>query len=106
MSLQLFFKVLRDIRWPLFFVGLLLFLFQLLWAKITERITGELVPFFKARGFFESFKQVLFAGPGRLMQAFMGGETISLESPLDMLTIGYVHPVMQVTFCVWAIGRA
>ena len=25
---------------------------------------------------------------------------------MDMLSIGYVHPLMVVTFCVWAIGRA
>ncbi len=106
MSLQLFFKVLRDIRWPLLLVGLLLFLFQVLWGKVTERITGELVPFFKHKNLFEGLKSVLFAGPGKLIQTFMGGESISLESPLDMLTIGYVHPVMQIAFCVWAIGRA
>ncbi len=106
MSLQLFFKVLRDIRWPLFFVGLLLLLFQLLWAKITHRITDELVPFLKQRDFFEPFVKVLFAGPGRVIQSFMGGETIRIDQPFDMLTIGYVHPVMQIAFCVWAIGRA
>jgi hypothetical protein len=87
MSIQLFLKVLRDIRWPLFLMGLLLLLFQVLWAKVTERITGELVPFFQARGILEPFKQLLFSGPGKLMQSFMGGETISLEQPFDMLTI-------------------
>src|SRR5581483_741989 len=25
---------------------------------------------------------------------------------MDMMTIGYVHPLMQTIFCIWAIGRA
>jgi ABC-2 type transport system permease protein len=25
---------------------------------------------------------------------------------MDMLSIGYVHPLMQTIFCIWAIGRA
>jgi ABC-2 type transport system permease protein len=36
----------------------------------------------------------------------MGGERIQLDSAMDMLSIGYVHPLMQTVFCIWAIGRA
>ena len=25
---------------------------------------------------------------------------------MDMLSIGYVHPLMQTIFCIWAVGRA
>jgi len=40
------------------------------------------------------------------MQTFMGGESIQLNQVRDMLSIGFVHPLMQTVFCVWAIGRA
>ncbi|MBL8800099.1 MAG: ABC transporter permease subunit, partial [Planctomycetia bacterium] len=45
-------------------------------------------------------------GPGKLMQTLMGGEQIRLDNALDMLSIGYVHPLMQTIFCIWAVGRA
>ena len=25
---------------------------------------------------------------------------------MDMLSIGYVHPLVQIIFCIWAVGRA
>src|SRR5260221_3699560 len=31
---------------------------------------------------------------------------INLDHAMDMLSIGYVHPLMQTLFCIWAIGRA
>jgi ABC-2 type transport system permease protein len=36
----------------------------------------------------------------------MGGESIQLDQVMDMLTIGYVHPLTQTILCIWAIGRA
>ena len=39
-------KLLRDLRWSLLAVALLLGAFQVLWAKITERILSKLSPFF------------------------------------------------------------
>jgi ABC-2 type transport system permease protein len=50
--------------------------------------------------------RILFTGPGRLVQTLMGGESIRLDSSLDMLSIGYVHPLVQTILCIWAIGRA
>ena len=35
-------KLLRDLRLPLFVVAVLLAGFQILWAKITDRISGRL----------------------------------------------------------------
>jgi ABC-2 type transport system permease protein len=102
----LFRKLLRDLRLPLAVVALLLAAFQMLWAKITDRISGELVPLFAQQVGLEFIKKVLFQGPGKIVQTLMGGESISLERPLDMLTIGYVHPLVQTIFCIWAIGRA
>jgi ABC-2 type transport system permease protein len=99
-------KLLRDIRLPLLVVALLLGGFQCLWAKITERITADLVPFFSQKIPLEEILSMLFSGPGKVIQTLMGGESINLDRALDMLTVGYVHPLMQTVFGVWAIGRA
>lgn len=100
-------KLIRDVFWQLLVVMLLLAAFQCLWAKITQRIIAELLPAFVPFMGMENIKDILFSsGPGKLMQTFMGGESIKLESTLDMLTIGYVHPLVQTIFCIWAIGRA
>src|SRR6516225_11211414 len=40
------------------------------------------------------------------MRTIIGGESISLFRITDMLSVGYVHPLMLILFCVWAIGRA
>ncbi|MGE3807653.1 MAG: ABC transporter permease subunit [Gemmataceae bacterium] len=99
-------KLLRDLRWYLLIVALLLLAFQCLWAKITERITGQFVPLFATQMNLDSLKNLLFQGPGKLLQTLMGGETIDIQRAMDILSIGYVHPLMQTIFCIWAIGRA
>jgi ABC-2 type transport system permease protein len=99
-------KLLLDVRLPLVIVALILTAFQCLWAKITDRISGELVPTFTQRMPLDFIKQVLFQGPGKIVQTIMGGEAIHLDRAFDMLTIGYVHPLMLAIFCIWAIGRA
>jgi ABC-2 type transport system permease protein len=106
MNRTLFFKLLRDVRWSLFFVGLLLFIFQLLWSKITDRITGELLPAFTPRVPLEFIKSVLFQGPGKIVLNLIGGEGLRIDRPEDLLTIAYVHPLTQTVFAVWAIGRS
>jgi ABC-2 type transport system permease protein len=107
MSLALWRKILRDLRWPLFFVGLLLFAFQTLWAKVTDRVVAELLPAFaKQKVPVDLIAKILFQGPGKIIQTIMGGEMIHLNNPMEMLTIAYVHPLTQVILCVWAIGRA
>jgi ABC-2 type transport system permease protein len=96
---------------PLVVVSVLLAGFQCLWAKITERITGQLLPIlvWLAQGQRITPRQVeetIFAGPGKLIRTVLGGEQISFFRIRDMLTIGYVHPVVLVIFCIWAVGRA
>lgn len=99
-------KLLRDIRLPLCVVAMLLAAFQCLWAKITQRIVEELIPTVTKYMSLIALKDMLFKGPGQLMQTLMGGETIQLDRVPDMLTIGYVHPLVQTILCIWAIGRA
>ena len=50
--------------------------------------------------------EVIFSGPGRIIQTLAGGEHIQFDRAMDVLSIGYVHPIMQTLFCIWAIGRA
>jgi ABC-2 type transport system permease protein len=111
MTLTLVRKLLRDVRVPLLVVMLLLFGFQCLFVKVTQRTVVELAPFFstlavRAGVLQKDLEDVIFGGPGKVMQTLAGGESIRFERAMDMLTIGYVHPLMQVIFCVWAIGRA
>src|SRR5262245_1720503 len=93
-------KLLRDIWVPLTIVAALLAAFQCLWASVTERIIGQLAPFFTrlaaAQGLTQiDIEAVVFDGPGKIIRTLIGGETVSLERAMDMLSIGYVHPLMQ-----------
>ena len=104
-------KLLRDV-WPaLVIVCFLLAAFQCLWFKVTQRICGELVPLvtqLSRRGgvHIAAMQDMIFKGPGQILRTLMGGERIQLDNAMDMLSIGYVHPLMQTVFCIWAIGRA
>jgi ABC-2 type transport system permease protein len=109
-TLTLVRKLLRDVRLPLFLVCLLVLLFQLLWARITHRVVGEIAPYFAyltggPEG-IKDFLNIIFSGPGKIVQAVIGGEDIRMDRAMDMLSIGYVHPLMQFIFCIWAVGRA
>jgi ABC-2 type transport system permease protein len=78
---------------------------------VTQRICGDLVPLITGlsrRGGFdvEAVQNIFFQGPGQILRTLMGGERIQLDNAMDMLSIGYVHPLMQTVFCIWAIGRA
>ena len=111
MTLTLFRKLLRDARVGLVVTALLLAAFQCLWAKITSRILSELSPFFTQLASFggKSITDVqdkVFQGPGQIVRTLFGGERIDLERAMDMLSIGYVHPLVQTIFCIWAVGRA
>jgi ABC-2 type transport system permease protein len=112
MTRVLFWKLLRDLRWALPAVMLLLCLFQLLWARVTERILGTITPYFvglasMARLTRLDIEQFLFAdGFGSVLRTIIGGEKVVLDRAMDLLSIGYVHPVMQLVFCIWAVGRA
>jgi ABC-2 type transport system permease protein len=96
---------------PLVVVCVFLAGFQCLWVKVTQRATVELSPLFstiaaRAGVLQKDLEAVIFSGPGKMVQTLAGGENIRFERAMDMLSIGYVHPLMQVVFCVWAIGRA
>jgi ABC-2 type transport system permease protein len=103
-------KLVRDVIKPLICVALLLGLYQLLWVRITTRILGEMAPFFTQLAGLggmtqRNLEQEVFKGPGQIIRSLIGGERINLDHAMDMLSIGYVHPVMELMFCVWAIGR-
>jgi ABC-2 type transport system permease protein len=104
-------KLLRDVRVPLLVVAVLLCLFQCLWAKITQRVLGEIAPFFNALAAAQDLNQraienIVFSGPGKMVRTLMGGESISLERAMDMMSIAYVHPLVVVILCIWAVGRS
>jgi beta-exotoxin I transport system permease protein len=106
MTLTLVRKLLRDVRVQLLVVALLLVAFECLWVKITERISGQIVPFFGQQIPLPKLEQALFQGPGKVIRTFMGGEDIKLNRAMDVLSIGYVHPLVQTILCIWAVGRA
>ena len=116
MTLILVRKLLRDIRWPLLVVWLILFTFSALWVKIAHSVTTEIAPFFNAIGEIglkvggdrvkSVFDEVVFAGPGKVSQAVLGGSNINFNNPLDFLAVQMLHPVVMVLACLWGIGRA
>src|SRR5205823_1261902 len=100
MMLTLIRKLLRDLRLALAVVALLLGAFQCLWYKVTERIIAELAPFFTMLASLggltpKDVQDVLFAGPGKIVRTLVGGDQLDFDSVMDMLSIGYVHPLMQ-----------
>ena len=104
-------KLLRDVRLPLVAVAALLIGFECLWVKITARITSELVPVFMGLATAKNMlavevEDILFEGPGQIVRTLMGGERIQLDRAMDILSVGYVHPLMVTVFCIWGIGRA
>jgi len=111
MTFTLVRKLLRDARVGLLVTALLLAAFQCLWAKITSRILGELSPYFTQLASFggksiDDIQKELFEGPGEIVKTLIGGGRVDLERAMDMLSIGYVHPLVQTIFCIWAVGRA
>ena len=111
MTFVLIRKLLRDVRWGLLVVALLFFGFQIFWVKATERVTTQVAPMFQVMARsqnkkIEDVEKQLFRGPGRVVQGVIGGDQLKFEKAQDVLSIGYVHPLMQVLLCLWAIGRA
>lgn len=99
-------KLLRDFRWSLIIVALLLGAFQCLWARVTRSVSLDLWSYLATLVPFEELQKKIFEGPGKIVQTLIGGETIDFRHLQDMLSIGYVHPLTQTILCVWAIGRA
>ena len=109
-------KLLRDIRVAWIVVAVLLFLFQILWARITMRVTIEIFPaLVKANVTPDLIMQLLMRQNeegqsqemlGQMVQAIIGGERIDLTQSNDLMTVGYVHPLMLTVLGIWALGRA
>jgi ABC-2 type transport system permease protein len=111
MTITLVRKLLRDLRLSLIGIALVLGLFQVFWYRITDRIIGEMSPFFTTLANVAGLKRAdvearVFAGPARVLRSFIGGERVNLDTVMDLLSVGYVHPLMQTVFCIWAVGRA
>jgi ABC-2 type transport system permease protein len=110
MTIILVRKLLRDIRWPLLVVCVLLFGFSLLWVKTAQRVTTEIAPFFNGIARYSKidpklFEEVMFKGPGRVSQSVLGGADVKFDRPSDFLAIELLHPVIVILATVWAIGR-
>lgn len=104
-------KLLRDVRWPLLVVALLLFGFSLLWVKVAQRVTTEIAPFFNKLASLAMveptvFDEVIFKGPGKVSQSVLGGADVRFDQPTDFLAVELLHPVVLILTGVWAIGRA
>lgn len=109
MSSALFWKVLRDLRWPWVGAAFLLVLFESFWVKITERVTIEVIPAIMKK-LQQSFSardllSIVFEGSGKLFQAILGGEAIDVSKTGDLLSVGYVHPLPTTILMIWALGR-
>lgn len=101
----LFRKLLRDVAVPLALVSLLLFGFQCLWARVASRIM-EVVDELTGAVSLTWLLDRVFAGPGQILQALLGGTEIDITRAADMISVAYVHPLTQTILCVWAVGRA
>jgi ABC-2 type transport system permease protein len=103
-------KLLRDVYVAWIVVAVLLFLFQILWARITSRVSTQILTALQNAGVPLDLVQQIFLGRndamGQLVQAIIGGEDIALDKAGDMMTIAYVHPLVLTILCIWAIGRA
>ncbi len=106
MIVTLWGKLLRDIRVPLLVVLLLLAGFELLWVQVTHRITTQLAPALEAQGMMGIIQKMIFESAGKVYEAILGGEQLQFQKPAQMLMIGYLHPFVLTTFCIWSIGRA
>jgi ABC-2 type transport system permease protein len=102
-------KLLRDVWIAWTVVAVLLFLFQILWSRIAQRIT-DLIGEFANRGFGPAALMNMVMRPGdfpaQMIQSIIGGESIQLDRADNFMSISYVHPLMLTILCVWAIGRA
>jgi ABC-2 type transport system permease protein len=107
MTAALVLKLLRDLRLPLFGVAMLLLGFEGFWSKIAQR-SLETLNEILSQGVALPFvlKMISEGATGKVTQALMGGQSVKIYRMLDLLSIGFVHPLFQTILCVWAIGRS
>jgi ABC-2 type transport system permease protein len=84
----------------------LFMLFECLWVKITDRVTNEVIPAVTKMIPLPNLKAIIFEGPGKFLQAILGGQSIDISKLGDFLSIGYIHPLPQTILLIWAVGRA
>jgi ABC-2 type transport system permease protein len=111
LTLVLVRKLLRDVRWPLLVMSVLLFLFSLLWVRVAWRVTTELAPYFNVIGGLagntqQDMEEMVFQGVGKVSQAVIGGSDINFQNPTDFLAVELLHPVVVVLVFLWAVGKA
>jgi ABC-2 type transport system permease protein len=111
LTLVLVRKLLRDVRWPLLVMSLLLFLFSLLWVRVAWRVTTELAPYFNVIGGLagntqKDMEDIVFQGVGKVSQAVLGGSDINFQKPTDFLAVELLHPVVVVLVFLWAVGKS
>ena len=100
-------KLLRDLRVSLLVVGLLLFGFEFLWCKSTEQgvvLTRKLLG--RSIDLRIVLNEVFKQEAGKMIEKLIGGDKITIGQGLDMLSVGYVHPLLLTILSVWAVGRA
>ena len=111
MTFALWRKLFRDVRVALLVVCLLFFGFEMVWVKVVQRLTGEIAPMLSLVSVVAGrapdwLIELFFEGPGKVFQTILGGENLRFDNPQDLLAIGFMHPVVQVILCIWAVGRA
>jgi ABC-2 type transport system permease protein len=103
-------KLLRDVWLPLTVVCALLFLFQLLWAQVTNRITTQIIVDLQRAGLTLEFLQDMLLSRtqviGQLVQAIIGGEQVELNRSDNFMSISYMHPLVLTIMGIFAVGRA
>ena len=100
-------KLLRDTRTSWIVVAILLFGYQMLWARVAQRIADGLLKPLERMGIgLGTIREIVFQGPGQIIQAIMGGEGVQINRAIDLMSISYVHPVTQTALCIFAVGRA
>jgi len=57
-------------------------------------------------GGVDIFIKTFFEDEGQIVQKLIGGEGIDIRRASNLLTSGFVHPLVQTILCIWAIGRA
>jgi ABC-2 type transport system permease protein len=105
MTRVLFLKLLRDLRLGLIAICVLLFLFEVLWTKVTHTVSFRILQNTQLRAMKAFFESFLFSDGGQVIKVLMGGD-VDVTRALDMLSIGYVHPVVQIALCIWALGHS
>ncbi|HZZ76942.1 MAG TPA: ABC transporter permease subunit [Gemmataceae bacterium] len=109
-------KLLRDIWLAWIVVATLLFLFQILWARITMRVTTQILAAFERAGVSRDLIMQILLNQnangqsneflGQMIQAIVGGENIELDKASDFMSVAYMHPLVLSILGIWAIGRA